>query len=89
MKVILKSGIVLDNVQSVDATKNPIALFVWSTRQARDEVLSFKGITIRSSEIAAVIDNENPNNGNSLNDAVKMFENRNTTINLNDDDLPF
>jgi hypothetical protein len=58
MKVILKSGIVIPNVQSQDRTKNPMGLWVWANKQAVDQLLSFEGITIRASQIAAIIEEE-------------------------------
>jgi hypothetical protein len=59
LRVILKSGHVIEDVEITDNTKSAIGLWVWSTKQNTDQLLTFKGITIRSSEIAAIEDHNN------------------------------
>lgn len=90
MKVILKSGVIIPNVKSTDRTRSPVGLWVWASRQARDELLSFEDITIRASEIAAIIGEEEDNSyQDSLNKATKLFEQPKAEINITDDDLSF
>jgi hypothetical protein len=58
MKVILKSGYVIEDVEVTDSTKSVIGLWIWSTKQNVDQLLTFKRVTIRSSEIAAISEHE-------------------------------
>lgn len=74
MDIILNSGKVINNVKALDSSKSPIGLFVWSANQARDTILSFDKITVRASQIAAIIEDENNNNNN---------------FGITDKDLPF
>lgn len=54
MNIILKSGYVIRNIKPKDNTENIIGLWVWSTKQATDQLLTFENVTVRSSEIAAI-----------------------------------
>ncbi len=54
MDIILKSGYVIRNIKPKDNTENIIGLWVWSTKQATDQLLTFENVTVRSSEIAAI-----------------------------------
>ena len=44
----------MKNVKPTNGTKSVIGLWVWATSQARDQLLTFKGFTVRTSEIAAM-----------------------------------
>jgi len=52
-KITLKSGASFD-MTPVDATKNILALWIWSVNQKRDQIISFKEGHILSSEIASI-----------------------------------
>lgn len=80
MDIILNSGHVIKNVNLLDSTKSPIGLFVWSTNQIKDNVLTFDKASIRSSQIAAIVQN----------DGEYFPDNRNQQqhIQVNDNDMP-
>jgi hypothetical protein len=85
LDIILKSGHIIHDVKSMDSTKNPVALWVWSTNQARDSILSFDKINVRASEIAAMVNTEKTNN-KGLDKALNQLDNFQK---ITDDDLPF
>lgn len=58
MKIILNSGVILNNIRPIDSTKNPTGLIGWSMKQSQDQLISFKDISIRASQIAAIQDDE-------------------------------
>ena len=60
-KIILKSGYVIDNVESLDSTKNPVGLWIWAKNQKVEQILSFKGANISSEDIAAILEPDKNN----------------------------
>lgn len=92
MDIILKSGYIIKDVKSKDSTKNPIALWIWSQNQARDNILAFDKVSILGSQIAAILDDKTYPNS-SLKEAVKQIENKpiyeKSISEIGDDDLPF
>lgn len=67
VKIILKSGHIFENVRCLDSTKSVIGLWIWSRKQVIDQVLSFDGLSILSSDIAA-IEGIEENNSYSISD---------------------
>jgi hypothetical protein len=82
MDIILKSGYVVKNVEPTNGTKSVIGLWVWATSQARDQILTFKGVTVITSEIAAITNYDT--------DEYPEYDARaEQEIDITDDDLPF
>lgn len=52
-RVILKSGVPLE-VESKDASRNPIGLWIWATRQYTPQVIDFKECSVSANEIAVM-----------------------------------
>lgn len=52
MDIILKNGIEFNSINPTETSRNPIGLWQWSVKQNSEQVLTFKELSILSSEIA-------------------------------------
>lgn len=95
MKIILNSGRIIENVKTTDNTKSPIGLFIWAINQARDQILTFDKISVRASQIAAILEDDEQENYNPFQLGERKSNNNyeydaraEQEINISDDDLP-